>query len=228
MKRLILTVTLIFTIQLMIAQNLSVGPTGGFGHAWFRLEENPANAEFEFHPTFNAGLQLLYSFPAPWGISAAVKYSREGANYEYNSSGSLIESKIKAGYVRVPIQLHYYFGDASNAVRPEVSIGPSIAFLAGGEMETYVNGHYNHGQELDEILEQTDVGINFAAGGNFKLGGDVLLSITANYYHGLVDIYENSTIDVMNRNIGLNLSLLFPIGNREPVKKVGDDNVRKY
>lgn len=212
MKRAILISTLILSVTLLNAQ-FSIGPTAGYGHSWYTNDDvNVPTLEYQFHPHMNAGIEMLYSFSGPMAISAAFKYSGEGATYTYQSSGNSIKAKTRASYFRIPLQVVYHFGDAASSVRPRISAGPSFGFLTGGKQTVYVDGNENLTQDSKDFLETFDFGINTSAGVVFKVGQTAWLSTVVNYYHGLSNMYKTTNFDVESRNLGLNVGLHFPLG----------------
>ena len=214
MKKLLLISGVLLSVSIVNAQ-FSIGPSAGFGHSWYVNDEvdEPATLEYQFHPHMNAGIELLYSCPGAIAISAAFKYSGEGATYTYESSGTTIKTKTRASYLRIPLQVVYHFGDAMNTVRPRISAGPSFGFLTGGKAETFVDGTSNLEQKAKDFLESFDFGINTSAGVSFKVGQRSVMSVVANYYHGLSNMYKGTDFDVEGRNLGINLGLHIPVGN---------------
>lgn len=193
------------------AQNLSLGPTAGFGHS-FVSHDNDDN-DNEFWPSYNAGAKLVYSFVSHWGISAAVKFSGEGAKQSALAGNDEYEYRYRANYIRVPLEGIYFFGELGDAVRPKLAIGPSFGFLIGGESETKINGTVNNTVKTKDVFDSFDFGLTGAAGANFRLGGDKWLNTDITYYHGLTDISTSPVAGkIKNRNIGLNVGILFPIG----------------
>jgi len=187
------------------AQNLSLGPTAGFGHAW--TSSDNGGVDGRFHPSYNFGGKLVYSFVSHWGISADVKFSSEGETLGPDKDNKTV---YRANYIRVPLQGIYFFGDYGNKVRPKISAGPSLGFLVGGESSQYTNGNQTNVVKTKDYLNSFDLGLTGAVGMNIRVAKATWLNADIAYYHGLTDVVDNAS--AKNRNIGLNVGILFPIG----------------
>lgn len=200
---------LFFSVSALHAQHLSFGPTVGFGHTWLSVKD--ATYDNKFYPAYNAGAKLVYSTNTNWGFSADVKFSGEGGKIEDELAGDMFEYQYRANYIRVPVQGIYFFGKTGNAVRPKISLGPSLGFLVGGEISTKENGVETSTVKTNDVFDGFDVGANAAVGANFSLGGGKWLNTDIGYYHGFTNVSDMSP-RVRNRNVSLNVGLLFPLG----------------
>ncbi len=104
MKKVLLVVALSIAVIHLQAQNLSFGPTVGFGHSWTNLEKGTQDRML--HPAYNIGGKMVYSFVTNWGISGDIKFSSEGQTAGSNANN---RSVIRANYVRIPLQGIYFF-----------------------------------------------------------------------------------------------------------------------
>ncbi len=189
------------------AQNLSLGPTAGFGHSWSNVDIG--SADRLFHPSYNVGAKLVYSFVSNWGISADLKFSSEGTSIGENMDNSI---RVRSNYIRIPLQGIYFFGQYGNAVRPKVALGPSLGFLAGGQITAYDDGEKIGDSKTKDYIKTFDIGLQASAGANFRLAPTVWLNTDIGYYHGFLDAYKGSSNDFKNRNIGVNVGVTFGIG----------------
>ena len=192
----------------MEAQNLSFGPTAGFGHSWNNADIG--TAEKSFHAYYNIGGKLVYSFVNNWGISGDLKFSSEGQTIK--SDGSKIVAR--ANYIRIPLQGIYFFGKFGDRVRPKISIGPSFGFLVGGKSK---NGINNIETKTKDYWNTFDFGFTGAIGGNVRIAKATWLNLDLAYYHGLTDAAKFSG-DAKNRNIGINVGVTFPVATVMPDK----------
>ena len=205
MKRIMIVLALASGAVTVQAQNLSLGPTAGFGHAW--TSSDNGGVDGRFHPSYNVGGKLVYSFVSHWGISADVKFSSEGETVGPDNDN---KSVFRANYIRVPLQGIYFFGDYGNKVRPKISVGPSFGFLVGGESKQYTGGNVTSTAKTKDVAESFDFGLTAAAGLNVRVAKATWLNADIGYYHGLTEVVNNS--DAKNRNIGINVGVLFPLG----------------
>ena len=205
MKRIMIVFALATTATAIHAQNLSLGPTAGFGHSW--TSSDNGGLDGMFHSSYNIGGKLVYSFISHWGISADVKFSSEGETLGVDKDNKTV---MRANYIRVPLQGVYFFGDYGNKVRPKISVGPSLGFLVGGESKEYTDGDVTTTVKTKDYAESFDFGLTGAAGLNIRVAKATWLNADISYYHGLTDVVSNG--DAKNRNIGVNIGVLFPLG----------------
>ena len=208
MKKLIIVIAITLVAFNMEAQNLSFGPTAGFGHSWNNADIGTADKSF--HAYYNIGGRLVYSFVTRWGISGDLKFSSEGQTIK--SEGSKIVAR--ANYIRVPLQGIYFFGKFGDRVRPKISIGPSFGFLVGGKS---TNGINNTETKTKDYWNNFDFGFTGAVGGNVRIADATWLNLDVAYYHGFTDAAKFSG-DAKNRNIGINVGVTFPLATVMPDK----------
>ncbi|MET0637593.1 MAG: porin family protein [Chitinophagaceae bacterium] len=213
MKKILSLLAIILIAGTLNAQNLSFGPTLGFGHGWLSVPDDAEDFNRDFHPTYNIGAKLVYSFVSDWGISADVKFSSEGGKFS-NSDGGEQEQIFRLNYIRVPIQGIYFFEQLGDRVRPKVFLGPSFGFLVGGENKTKIDGETVQTQKAKDVAKTFDFGLNGGVGANFRIDGNKWLNADITYAHGLTGIFDedvSSSENYKNRGIGINIGLLFPI-----------------
>lgn len=215
MKTLVVVLVLFLSVTVTNAQNLSFGPTAGFGHSFIKIDRE--DIDKHFWPGWNAGVKLVYSVNENWGVSGDIKFSAEGGNNTLDVAGDHFEWKYRSYYVRIPIQAVYFFGELGNAVRPKISLGPSVGFLVAGDSKAYINGGLDNEWKTKELLEGFDFGVTGAVGANFKLGGDKWLNTDIAYYHGITNVAMIN--EMRNRNITFNIGVTFPIGSVTPESK---------
>ena len=208
MKNLIAASAIMLFVFTSNAQNLSFGPTAGFGHSWNNAEVGTANKGF--HAYYNVGGKLVYSFVTRWGISGDIKFSSEGQTVK--TSGTKLSAR--ANYIRIPLQGIYFFGKYGDRVRPKISVGPSFGFLVGGKSE---NGINNTQTKTKDYWNTFDFGFTGAAGVNVRVAKATWLNLDLAYYHGITDVAEFSG-RANNRNIGLNIGVTFPLATVMPEK----------
>ena len=212
MKKIISTAILVIAMGTiaMAQDNLSLGPTAGFGHNWMSHSNNS-----KYQPAGNLGLSLVYSPESHWGFGTDLKWSIEGG--KTSSTNSTTTTRLD--YIRIPVKAIYFFGDYGDQLRPKLTIGPSIGFLIGGksELETNTAGVKTIVEtRAKEFARPVDLGIATSVGFNYRLVDRTWLNFDINYYHGLTDVVESPQIKQQNRNIGINLGVTFGIGKLTP------------
>jgi len=212
MKKIFSLAAVVLVAGSLNAQNLSFGPTVGFGHSLLSSSEDLSNGyERKFRSAYNAGVKLVYSFVSDWGVSADVKFSGEGGKFQSDAAGSR-ETIYRANYIRVPVQAIYFFEQLGDRVRPKVSLGPSVGFVVGGQLKTKEDGEETNKSDIDNYIKGFDFGLNGAIGANIRMMGNKWINADITYYHGLINVSEASGGDLKNRGIGINVGILFPIG----------------
>jgi hypothetical protein len=209
---LLLTAATLFSAQAQVKQRFSIGPTAGFGHSWLSMDEQLGGYDSKFHSAYNFGAKLVYSIENHWGLSADLKYSSEGGQFkqENDDDNRLI---FRADYIRLPVQGIYFFNDYGDRVRPKISLGPSFGFFVGGYSKTKAGGETTTELDSKDLFKGFDFGLNGAVGANFRLAPRRWLNADLTYYHGLTNVSEANGNDWKNRGLGLNVGVLFGIGD---------------
>lgn len=228
MKKLILAFGIFISANALNAQTFSIGPSVGFGHSW--LSENltvPAGTttvkgDKQFNESYNAGISLAYSTKESWGFGMDIKYAREGGKYEFDVSGTKYELDAQVNYLRIPLRATYYLREWGDGIRPKVSLGPNLGFLLNAENEVKGNGTTNTNDIKDDI-KSFDFGMQGALGCNFRLASNTWLNTDVVYNHGFTKINKNDASalgagDIKNRNIGLNVGVLFGLGGGSDIE----------
>ena len=191
------------------AQRSSIGITGGGGFSWM----SNTGHNLDKHASYNGGLTYVYSSETHWGLGVDVKYSREGAKYEYpgvlggilsNVTNKTYSYTSDADYIRVPLRAIYFFNKYDKAVRPNISLGPSFGFLTGG---TISNSQNNNKDNVTDYYKKFDFGLQATAGASFRLATALWLTADIAYYQGLIKQNINGSNNMMNGNLVLNLGL---------------------
>ncbi len=187
--------------------NVSLGPTAGFGHTWL---SNSPNSKYQ--PAGNVGLALVVSTETRFGFGADVKWSIEGGKSSTDNS----TTTTRLDYIRVPIKAMYFFGELGNRVRPKVTLGPSLGFLVGGKQKYEISDAIQTEVDSKDIANSFDIGLNGSVGLNYRLINKTWLNLDLNYYHGFSDVMKADNLDMKNRNLGLNVGVTFGIGKVRP------------
>lgn len=213
----IIIATCIFSTT-VYSQNLGIGPSKGFGPGIVSVSGNSAgDLDNRFFPSFNIGGKLVYSFVTNWGVSAGVNFSREGGRMEGNLGGpNEYEYIYRADYIRVPLQGIYFFGKLGDRVRPKLAVGPSFGFLIGGTSSFENNETGKTEVKTKDLFEPFDLGVIGSAGLNVRIVEDIWVNGDISYYHGLTEMNSSGPGSFMNRNLQMNVGIMFPIGTVKP------------
>jgi hypothetical protein len=186
MKKLIILAFLISgsaTAQ-MDESRLIMGTKGAYGHSFIYPYNNCV-----YHSSWAIGLSTMYLFKTNMGLGIDALYSSEGATFK---SGDL-KAETKLDYLRLPVRFYYTLGKDESNFRPRIAAGPALGFLMDGS----ATGH-----------EKMDFGINAGLGFQYRLSTGFWLTMDADYYHGLMDVYKANTESDNNANIRLNIGVM--------------------
>lgn len=164
----------------------SLGVKGGFGHSFLMPYSN-----YEFNPSWNAGLSAVISPWEHWGVGVDVNYSAEGATFDYGDH--TIQNNLD--YLRVPLKAIYFFRTYEMDFRPKISLGPTVGFLVNDPNTLKANSF--------------DLGGTFNVGFNYRLIRAVWLTVDAGYYQGFLDVYDANTDTDLNGNMRLDVGVSF-------------------
>jgi hypothetical protein len=180
-------------------QRWSAGPRLGLNMSKF-IGNVPAN---KYLPGASAGIGFTYSDISHFGFAFDILYSQRGAQYTNGNA------RQRINYIEVPITLRYFLNNGGN-FRPNVFIGPSVAFKAGANFDP------TQGSPSDRF----DNAVNFKPADIGLTGGLQLNFRVRNRQHFLVDLRFTQGIsdvsivpgNVRNQTITVGLGYNFGIG----------------
>lgn len=192
-------VAILLVASLSKAQNLSFGPSAGVN-----FSNLSSNSNTSTKTGLATGVFFNYSSKNWFGVGVQVLYSELGAKVKSTSNS------INLNYIQVPVLFTYYF-NGNNEVgsfRPKLFVGPHVDFL--------LNAKDKDGNDLNpngQFYSSTDLGVTVGGGFNYALADKIWLNVDARYGLGLTDATKSTTSNSMNRNIGINVGVSFPIGS---------------
>ena len=194
MKKLVVMVGMLAlgSISAQTNSKLWIGPSVGVGHTYFV----PYNNDVEFQPQYSVGLTTCYSFDDYWGITGSALYSSEGRLMDDGRK----RSDIRLDYIRIPVRGIFFFAGMDEAVRPKISVGPSLGILVNED-----------GTTVGQKAESADFGVNATGGFDIKVNDDVSITAEVSYYQGFIKNRPNYDKKEYNGNVGINVGLLFSI-----------------
>lgn len=189
------------------ASQVSLGPVVSLGSSW--VSNLPGSQEAIFSPAF--GLGLMYSASEHWGLGSKLMVSSEGYRQNFDwGPGYHSEATVRPTYLRLPIEVNYFFGEYGDRVRPKIYAGPSL----GARLSETVR-YSGDPLPSNEVIRTDghnfsdfDAGLTFGAGANVRVGRQAWLNLDGGYYHGLVDVHADNDFNA-NRNLRLNVGMLF-------------------
>jgi len=171
------------------AQKVNVGVKAGLN---VYNVNNDNGVEYDSKTGFHAGLIGHIHLGPQFGLQPEVVYSSQGAKFNFANT----ESKLKLGYINVPIMLQYMF---DNGFR--LQAGPQVGFLVNADTET--NGNET---DVKDNYNTVDFGIGAGVGYIHPPSG---FGVDARYNLGLSNINENDAIKSTNRGFQVGVFYLF-------------------
>jgi hypothetical protein len=170
MKKIILTVVMVFTLGFVNAQekaDMAFGVKGGLNISTItNADVDGVNSKslVGFHVGFFGEFMISNKF----AIQPEVLYSAQGTELEFEG----ISGDLKLDYITIPVMAKYYVADAFS-----LELGPQIGFLVSAKAKSG-----GESEDVKDELKSTDVSLNFGLGyditQNFMIGARYSLGLT--------------------------------------------------
>lgn len=195
----ILMAAMLLVGHIGMTQNLSFGPMAGVNFTTLSNKDNTSTKT-----GLAAGGFFNYSSKKWFGIGVQVLYNQLGTKLTDT------KDEINLNYLQVPLLATYYFngGSTVGSFRPKLFAGPHVNFL--------LNAKNKDGNELNPngaVYKDADFGITLGGGFNYAIADRTWLNFDVRYGVGLTDATKSVNSDIMNRGVGINLGVSFPLGN---------------
>ncbi len=189
----------------------TIGPKVGVNltHFWGNDFDND-DAKMKVGPQF--GGFFTWSNDSWFAVSGELLYSAKGSRFRIDSPFGDVKSVTRMDYLEIPLLFRFFFVK-EGAVRPHVSIGPSVGFLVLGRsktlepIESEVNNFYD-----SETTHKFDVGLNAGGGVNIRVADRIWINPELRYNLGLLNIADN--YNVRNGALTFSVGVGFPIGKK--------------
>ena len=170
MKKIILTVVVVFTFGFVSAQekaDIAFGVKGGLNISTItNADVDGVNSKslVGFHVGFFGEFMISNKF----AIQPEVLYSAQGTELEFEG----ISGDLKLDYITIPVMAKYYVADAFS-----LELGPQIGFLVSAKAKSG-----GESEDVKDELKSTDVSLNFGLGyditQNFIIGARYNFGLT--------------------------------------------------
>jgi len=205
-----LLLCLLGTAPAFSQQRWSIGPRVGANFA----NQMGFVASTKWLTGWSAGGFIMYSDINHFGVSGDILYSQKGARF----GGALPNGRPFAytqriNYLEVPI-LGRYFLTLSGKFRPNVFIGPAVAFKLGAKQKNREeNGIALPETDNSDQYRPADLGVVGGVALNFEVAKGKRILIDARYTYGLADVTLAGN-RIRNAAATLHLSYGFGIGKK--------------
>lgn len=185
MKKIILTVSAVLAFGFMNAQETKFGVKGGLNIANISGDIEDNSSKVGFHVGGFVEIKVSDKF----SVQPELLFSTQGAKFEESGSGFSYESKYNLSYLNIPVMAKYYAADKFS-----LELGPQIGFLTSAKedfTETESGVTVSGNEDIKDIFESVDFGLNFGAGYDFTEN----LSVGLRYNLGLSNIAKTEAGD---------------------------------
>lgn len=212
LKKKIYTTTLIFLIATSAYSQtpdvISLGLRGGLILSnWAGSSVDNVAGENRLNPGINAGIFGTYSINENWGTTLELNYAQKGTKFS-NSS------RIKTGYLDIPLYVNYFFGQGGSKLRIKIFAGPYLGILLDAKDDTDGNTDV----DVKDIFNTIDAGLLLGTGFHYKVSeiGDNWLIFDIRYGIGFTDIFQPNPLvkDITNRALSFNVGYSFPLNKK--------------
>lgn len=191
MKKIILTVSAIFAMGVLNAQEIKYGIKTGFSSSTFTGDV--AHYDVKSKAGFHVGGFVEFKITDKFSVQPEILYSTQGAKLKFYTadefSSTSEKQDFKLGYLNIPIIAKYYVIKGFS-----IEAGPQVGFLLSAKNEfnysTYITEEFSDSGEDDikDDLKSVDFGFNFGAGYEFTEN----VFVQARYNLGLTSIFEDA------------------------------------
>jgi outer membrane protein W len=202
--------------SVVFGQNLqnrvSVGPRMGMNSSTFSMNQGETGPII----TPLAGLFLMYSKHANWGINADFLYSVKGSQIRQSNVQGNGDVDVTAylSYLHLPLQGVYFIRTGKENFRPKIGLGPYVSYLLNSTEEIEI-------PEIERVNDYAnlDFGITGTLGFNFLVSRRIWFNADLRYEHGIMNIKTTSGIgrnpdnNIFNRNLSLSLGFGINLGH---------------
>ena len=175
MKKIILTVVLVFTFGFVNAQekeDMSFGAKGGLNISSITNADQDgvnSNSLVGFHIGFFGEFMISDEF----AIQPELLYSTQGVKLEFEGD----KGDLKLDYINIPVMAKYYVADAFS-----LELGPQIGFLVSAKAKS-------GGDSVDVKDDTKSIDVSLGFGANYNFAEKFMLG--ARYNLGLTRVQED-------------------------------------
>lgn len=183
MKKLLLTIVVVFFATYSFAQKFSGGVKAGLNLSDQKFSSDGIVVGHKLKPGFHGGLFFTAMINEKFAIQPEVLFSMQGSKLEFDLFDT--DYKTSFNYLAVPILARYNFTDRLSA-----HIGPQIGFLMSAEIEAS-DGTQTTTSDVKDDYKTME--LSAAVGGEFEIVAGFGAGVR--YVFGLTNISEDSVDD---------------------------------
>ena len=189
MKKIILSAFAIMAFGFANAQDVKFGVKGGLNLSNFSGDTEPF--DMKTRVGFNVGGFVEIKFSEKFALQPELLYSTQGSkvdNFGVDTDQGFLtgDATFNFTYINIPVMFKYYAAE-----KFWIEAGPQIGFLTSAKLKTEVDGYGSSDQDVKDIFESVDFGLNLGLGYDFT----EKISVGARYNLGLSNIAKTEDGD---------------------------------
>ena len=174
----------------------SIGPELGINFSKYGQDA----ASNDFKPGLIAGGFLTYSIENTHAFTGKILFTQKGTKFSNDNQQTL-------NYVEVPLIARIFF-NREGVFRPNLFVGPSVAFLTGAATKVGENKPVSITNYRDQF-NPVDFGITGGLGLNFLIATETRILFDFRYTHGLTDITKSNNAVINNQALAITAGVSF-------------------
>ncbi len=203
MKRIITMISLIFLVSSSISfAQIKLGVGAGLNFA--NASITPSTVSTTTRTGFMVGGVFEIALSSSISLQPELIYIQKGCAASQGNT-SVTE---KFSYIEIPVLLKVKFG--TSEFKPYVFGGPAIALNMSAEEELN-NGTQTQTNDLKNVIESTDFGLQFGAGADYSINPKTILFGDIRYALGLSNIAKTAGVSIKTTGIQIFVGIKFAL-----------------
>lgn len=186
-------VALISGIACSAAAQKQAGVFAGVNIATMHITPNEDNSLLTL-PSLGIGGFIDYGITENISLSLGMMYLQKGVDVQGDESNF----QIKLAYAQMPVLFKFAFSDET--MGPYLVAGPAFGFIASAKTTFNIDG-VPYEIDTKDGLKEFDFGLDFGGGVDVPVGSNTFF-IEARYFHGMMNIENESVNNSSTRNSG--------------------------
>jgi len=191
------------------AQVKYIGGSAGFNLSKLDFKDDLKAYDFNFRNGFKCGIMAEYELSNSFLTRIEINYAMKGTEYGLEEKYAFPKHKFieKLNYMEIPVLFQYYM-PSGFIIKPQIFIGPEIAFLLNSKIE-YIENDKSIGEYDDtDKWKSAEYGLVVGIGADYELSvGKILFDIRYNY--GLSNINKSQGSRVTSNTLLFNIGYAF-------------------
>jgi len=205
-KNLVATAIILLFVNIVSAQNIRLGFTGGLTYSNMLEKVGGENSHGKFKIGGTYGALVDAPMQKNGSFQIGVSFTQKGSKNETGSGSDLEKINTRLNYIEIPANVVFKFGKSNGKFL--IGAGAAVALGVSGNSTlesggTEVDKDINYGNKNDDDFKTVDFGANFLTGYEFNSG----FFIALNYTHGINSLFVSGpdADKLLNQYFGLRI-----------------------